>query len=182
MLKNEVEVPENIEVSFVDDKLTVKGEKGSITKEFKHPQVKMKVEGKKIIITSEIEKRKAKAVIGTWSAILKNMFIGVTKGWKGELKIVYSHFPIKAKVEGQTLFIENFLGERSPRKVLLPKDVKVEINQNTILVSGIDKELVGNTCGKIELATKIKGYDKRVFQDGVYTTKKPYVEGEDGKS
>lgn len=176
MIKEEIQIPENVEVSLENDKLTVKGPKGLLIKEFKYPNVKIKLEDKKILITSEIDKRRYKAVVGTWSALLNNMFIGVTNGWKAELKLVYSHFPVKLKVDGQTFIIENFLGEKNPRKVELPKDVKVEVNQNTVIVSGIDKEIVGITCGRIEQATKIKGYDKRVFQDGIYMTKKPYTE------
>jgi large subunit ribosomal protein L6 len=178
MLKNEITVPEGVEVSFEKDILNVKGKKGELKREFKSPKVKMKVDGKKIEITSALEIKKMKAVVGTWGVLVKNMFTGVTKGWKGELKLVYSHFPVKLKTEGQTLFIDNFLGEKNPRLVALFPDLKIEIDKNTVFVSGLDKEAVGNMCARIEQATKIRGFDKRVFQDGIYITRKPYPEGE----
>lgn len=181
MLKNEIEAPEGVEISFGNDRLTVKGKKGELSREFRHPHVKMKVDGRKVVITSSMERKKARSVVGTWEVLVGNMFTGVTRGWKGELKLVYSHFPVKLKTEGQTFLIENFLGERSPRLVSLPENLAVKIDKNTVYVSGMDKEAVGNMCAKIEQRTKIKGFDKRVFQDGIYISRKPYPEGEDEK-
>ncbi len=178
MLKNEIEIPEGLDVVFENDRLSVKGAKGEVSKTFKHPQVGMKVEKGKIILTSDLERKKVRATTGTWNAIVKNMFLGVTKGWRGELKLVYSHFPVKLKLEGNTLLIENFLGERNPRSVPVPEDLKVEVDKNVIYVSGADKEKVGQLCAKIEQTTKVKGYDRRIFQDGIYITKKPYLEEE----
>ncbi|MEE9323763.1 MAG: 50S ribosomal protein L6 [Candidatus Aenigmarchaeota archaeon] len=179
MLKNEVEIPEGLDVAFEKGRLNVKGTKGEVKKMFKYPHVSMKIENGKIIITSDSERKKTKAIIGTWGAHVKNMFLGTTKGWKEELKLVYSHFPVKLKLEENKLLIENFLGERSPRAVSIPGGLKVEIDKNAIYVYGADKERVGQFCGLIEQVTKIKGYDKRIFQDGIYITRKPYSEEED---
>jgi len=181
MLKEELEIPQGLEARFAKDSLFIKGRKGELSKELKHPLVSVKVEGGKIIIASENERKKVKAIIGTWAVITRNMFTGVTQGWKGEMKLVYSHFPIKLKLDGSTLFIENFLGERSARKVSLPSNVKVDIDKSVIYVSGLDKELVGQACSRIEQATRIKDLDKRVFQDGLYITSKPLPEGEHEK-
>lgn len=179
MLKNEIEIPEGLELGFEKDRLNVKGTKGEVSKTFKHPNIKLEVSKERITITSGIERKKTKAIMGTWNAIINNMFLGVTKGWKGEMKLVYSHFPVKLKVEENMLVIENFLGERSPRVVSIPEDLKVEIDKNAIYISGTDKERVGQLCARIEEITKVKGYDKRIFQDGIYITRKPYSEEED---
>jgi large subunit ribosomal protein L6 len=181
MLKNEIELPEGIEARVENDMITVKGKNGETSKMLKHPLVSLKIDGRKIIIASDTEKKKVRAVIGTWVVVIGNMLTGVTKGWRGELKLVYSHFPVKMKIEKDRFLIENFLGERSARSVQVPGGVKVQIDKSEVYVSGVDKETVGQTCASIEQATRIKGFDKRVFQDGIYITRKPYPEAENEK-
>ncbi len=179
MPEKEIEIPEGLDVNFGDNRLGVKGEKGEVSKIFKHPRVKIKAEDRRIVLRSDFENKKVRAVMGTWNAIIKNMFLGVAKGWKGELKLVYSHFPVKLKLEENKLLIENFIGERSPRSVAIPEDLKVEVDKNVIYVSGADKEAVGRFCGLVEQTTRVRGYDRRIFQDGIYITRKPYPEEED---
>jgi len=181
MLKKEIEIPEGIEASLGKGLLCVSGKKGEVSRAFSHPHVKMKIENKMIVITSDFERKKSKAVMGTWNAHVSNMILGADRGWKGELKLVYSHFPVKMKTEGNAFIIENFLGERNSRTVPVPEDLKVEIKGSEIYISGTDKERVGQLCARIEQTTKVRGFDRRVFQDGIYITKKPYMEGEDGK-
>ncbi len=72
--------------------------------------------------------------------------------------------------------IQNFLGERAPRSTRLAPDVNVKIDKENITITGIDKEKVGQAAGKIEGVTRIVGFDRRIFQDGCYITKKPYTE------
>ncbi|NIO20434.1 MAG: 50S ribosomal protein L6 [Candidatus Aenigmarchaeota archaeon] len=185
MLKNEIAIPKDVEARIENGRLYAKGSKGEVSKEFKHPNVKMGIDNGKVVLTSDIERKKTKAIMGTWTVLITNMFLGVEKGWKSELKLVYSHFPVKMKVEEGKLLIENFLGERRPREAPIPEDVKVDVEKNTIFVTGADKERVGQTAAHIEEVTKVKGYDRRVFQDGCFITKKPYVievenEGERG--
>lgn len=68
--------------------------------------------------------------------------------------------------------IQNFLGERYPRKAEILETVKVEVKGEIITVTGIDKEKVGQTAANIERATKVKNRDIRVFQDGIYIVKR----------
>jgi large subunit ribosomal protein L6 len=89
------------------------------------------------------------------------------------MKIVYAHFPIKAAVKGDTFVIENFLGEKSPRKTSILGSTKVQVKGDQVVLTGPDVELVGQTAANIERATKIKGFDPRIFQDGIYITEKP---------
>ena len=177
MLKNEITIPEGVEVRMENGKIYVKGSKGEVSKEFKNPNVKIRIENGRIMLASDTERRKMKAVMGTWKVLLNNMLLGVTKGWKSELKLVYSHFPVKLKVEEGKLLIENFLGERKAREVPLLGDIKIDIDKNSIFVTGADKERVGQMSARIEEVTKVKGFDRRVFQDGCFITKKPYVMG-----
>jgi large subunit ribosomal protein L6 len=183
MLKNELEIPEGIEVRMENDRIFVRGPKGELSKAFKYPHIKKKIEGRKIILISDTERKKIKAIMRTWKALIDNMITGATKGWRAELKLVYSHFPVKLRTEEGKLLIENFLGERNPRIVPIPKDLELKVDKNLIFVSGADKERVGQLSARIEQATNVKGYDKRVFQDGCYITKKPYLmeEGNEGR-
>ena len=120
----------------------------------------------------DLPRRKEKALAGTWAAHIRNMNKGLSEGFEYRLKAVYSHFPMTLKVDGSTLTITNLFGERVPRQASLPwtpaeVTVKVE-NKTEVVVSGIDKEKVGQTSANIERACRIRGRDRRVFQDGVY--------------
>ncbi|MEC7703671.1 MAG: 50S ribosomal protein L6, partial [Candidatus Thermoplasmatota archaeon] len=98
------------------------------------------------------------------------------EGFEYRLKAVYSHFPMTLKVEGSVLVINNLFGERVPRRAPLPwspADVTVKVeNKTEVVVSGIDKEKVGQTSANIERACRIRGRDRRVFQDGIYIVEK----------
>lgn len=111
------------------------------------------------------------------SAHIKNMILGVTKGFRYWLRIVYSHFPISVKVEGDKILIENFIGEKSPRVARIVGNAKVKVQKNDIIVEGINLEEVSQTAANIEQATKIRGLDRRVFADGIYIYKKEFMEG-----
>jgi large subunit ribosomal protein L6 len=89
------------------------------------------------------------------------------------MKIVYAHFPMTVKVQGKTVTIDNFLGERSPRVAkIIGDDVKVQVKGDDVTITGINKEHVGQTMANIEQATKIKRRDPRIFQDGIYLVDK----------
>ena len=173
-----MEIPEGVNIRYENNILTVTGPKGELKREFVHPCVELKIEGSKVIISSKNERRKNKAVVGTWAAHIKNMIIGIQKGWKAKLKVVYSHFPIKISVEGNKVKISNFLGERNSRFAQIIDDTKVKIKGSEIIITGIDKEKVGQTAANIELTVKVKGFDRRVFQDGCHLVQKTQpVEG-----
>ena len=107
-------------------------------------------------------------MIGTIVAHLNNMFIGVTSGYKYTLKIFYTHFPINITVKDREIQIRNFLGEKGARIAKITGKIEVKIEKDEILLSGINKEELGQTSANIELACKITKRDRRVFQDGIY--------------
>jgi len=77
-----------------------------------------------------------------------------------------------AEIKGNEAIIKNFLGEKTPRISKIIPGVEVEINGNTIVVKSSNKELAGQVAANFETATKIRGRDLRVFQDGIYITNK----------
>lgn len=173
MLKDEIEVSEKVHVTFDGGVVKVKGPQGEISKRLSHPRVKLEMKGKHVIVSSEMPRKKEKALVGTYGAHIRNMFVGATKGFEYKMKIVYAHFPIKTAIKGNTFVIENFLGEKSARKTKILGDTKVTIKGDQVLLNGPNVEDVGQTAANIERATKIKGFDPRVFQDGIYIIEKP---------
>ena len=99
------------------------------------------------------------------------MFIGLTDGYIAKLKIVYMHFPFTIKINGNEVLINNFLGEKKPRKTTIVGDCKMEVKGDEITVTGINKDDVGQTTANLERATWIRARDRRVFQDGIFRTK-----------
>jgi large subunit ribosomal protein L6 len=173
MLEYEVEIAEGIEVSLDGNDVTFKGPKGELSREFSHPKIKVQKKDSKILISSEEERKKVKAMMGTWRAHMKNMMTGVTKGWSCNMKLVYAHFPVKLEQKDRKLVIKNFLGTRSDREAEIAEGVEIKIEDDTVRLSGPDKEKVGQSAANIERATHVKGYDRRVFQDGIYPSGKP---------
>ena len=173
MFAKDVKIPEGIKVEVSGNKVKVSGPKGELEKSFVIPKdVKVEISEGKVRVFSENEKRKIKAIVGTIAAHIRNMIEGVTNGYVYKLKIIYSHFPITVKVEGDRVIIQNFLGERKPREAKIVGNVKVEVKGQEIIVSGIDIDAVGQTAGNIEQATRIVGKDRRVFQDGIFIVSK----------
>lgn len=168
-----VTIPEGATATKENTLLVVSGPKGELRREFRHPNVGFEVKDRNIVVSTKSERRKDGAVLGTWASHIANMATGVTKGWEGRLKVVHSHFPIKVSVEDNKVLIQNFLGERKPRSARIIGDTKVDIKKDEIVVTGADKEAVGQTCGNIERRTRVTGRDKRVFMDGIYITDKP---------
>ncbi len=173
----EVEIPPEVEVKVDGKRVVVKGPKGTLERDFSHARnVYLKIEDGKVIIESLFPKKKDEALVGTLAGHIKNMIKGVTKGFRYKLKIVYAHFPISVKVEGDKVIIENFLGEKVPRVAKIVGDVKVKVEGDDVIVEGIDIESVGQTAANIELATKIKDKDPRVFLDGIYVYSRGVME------
>ena len=99
---------------------------------------------------------------GTFRSHILNMFHGVTAGWTYELDILYAHFPMQVSVNQSSVIIDNFLGERHPRKTKIHGETTVSIDGEKVLVTGPDIEAVGQTAGSIEQLTTIKDKDNEI--------------------
>lgn len=171
ILREEIPIPDGIEVT-VEDEVTVSGSKGELKRKFKYRNIKIMKEDDKVVLETHFPKKKDKAMLGTIKSHINNMIIGLTEGFSYKMKIVYAHFPMTVKTTGNNVIIENFLGERHPRKAKILGDTRINIKGDEVVVEGINKEDVGQTMANIEQATKIKGRDPRVFQDGIYLVSK----------
>ena len=164
-----VEIPEEVTASIEGDIVTITGPKGSLSREFVSSRHEILQEGGAIIVRIDIPRRKESALAGTWQAHMNNMVKGVTEGFTYTLKALYSHFPMTLAVKGNQFVVNNYFGERVPRHANILSGVEVKVqNKTEVLVTGIDKEAVGQTAANIERSTTVKKRDRRVFQDGIY--------------
>ncbi len=168
----ELPIPANVEVEVRDSVVKVTGPRGELKRDLFYPRVEIRADADRISVATTSRKKEQQSIVGTYASHVENMIIGVTEGFHYKLKMVYSHFPIQVKVHDKTVTIDNFLGERKSRIARIMGSSTVTIQGDEILITGMDKEHVGQTAANIEQATKIKGRDPRVFQDGIYLTEK----------
>lgn len=174
--KEELDIPKNVEVALEGGHhIRVKGPNGDITKDFSHIRgIKVSIQDNKIIFSTNFPKSGTLALVKTILSIVNNLISGVQTNYKYVSKICYSHFPCSVRVDEKKnmIYVENFLGERAPRKAKYPDNVKVEVDGDDVIISGPDKELLGQTAANIKRTCRIRKKDPRVFQDGVYLYKK----------
>lgn len=170
-----VEIPlSGAQATVAGREVSVTGPKGSVKRVFNHPFVTVKLEGDKVILSADKDRRKDKRIVNTFRAHLLNMVYGVKEGFTYKLIWVNTHFPLQVKVAGNEFSLENFFGEKSPRKAHLPDGVKVDINakDKIITLTGVDIEKVGLAASTLEQLTRVTNHDRRVFQDGIYIVDK----------
>jgi len=172
-MRVELQIPDDVTADVDHLDLTVDGPNGAVTRRLWYPDVSVDVEEGMVVIASDADDAKTAATVGTFESHVQNMFHGVTEGWEYEMEVFYSHFPMQVTVEGEEVVIENFLGEKAPRRTTIHGDTDVAVDGEELTISGSDKEAVGQTAADIEQLTKVSGKDTRVFQDGVYITAKP---------
>src|SRR6056297_2066859 len=177
MPRVELETPEDVSVSQDHLDLTVDGPNGTVTRRLWYPDIDVSVDGDTVVISSEEDDAKTMSTMGTFESHIENMFHGVTEGWEYHMEVFYSHFPMQVNVQGDDVVIENFLGEKSPRRTEIRGDTEIEIDGEELTLRGSDKEAVGQTAADIEQLTRVKDKDTRIFQDGVYITQKPQSGG-----
>jgi len=163
-----IQVPDDVQTTVEGRKVTVKGPKGTLTRDFSHAPISMAMDGKTIRVWAEWPRKKEASLVGTVHSHIQNMITGVRSGFTYKLKIVFSHFPISVKVKEKTVLIENFTGERNPRKAKIMGDAQVKVQPEDVAITGLNLEDVSQTAANVEQATKVKRKDPRVFLDGIY--------------
>ena len=151
----------------------MKGPLGTVERKLWYPGVKIDVREGEVVVDAVSSRKEQKAMVGTFTSHIKNMIKGVNEGFECKMSIVYSHFPMQVKVDGKSFIIGNFLGEKKPRVAKILGETKVKVSGNEVTITGINKEDVGQTAANIEQKTKIRRFDPRVFQDGIYIVQKP---------
>jgi large subunit ribosomal protein L6 len=167
-----IPAPSGVTVKVDNGNFTVKGPKGEVTRRLYHDRISFRVEGSDVHIESKNATKREKAMMYTTIAHLRNLFQGVTEGHRYQLKVCSGHFPMTVAVKGDTLEVKNFLGEAVPRKLKLNPAVKVNVEGAIITVEGNDVEQTGQQAARIEQLCRRTGFDRRIFQDGIYITHK----------
>ncbi|MFW5846657.1 MAG: 50S ribosomal protein L6 [Nanoarchaeota archaeon] len=172
-LYQEIEIPEGVEVSIQGNLVSVKGPEGENKKEFNFGKLKIEKINNKLKIGYDKSTKREKKLMNTLTAHIKNMIKGVKEKFEYHLKICYNHFPITVKAEGKNIEITNFLGEKIPRKTIIPEGAEVDIQKENIIIKSTNIEAAGQAAANLEAATKIRNKDRRIFQDGIFIISKP---------
>ncbi len=140
-----ITVPENVEVTLDGNKLTVKGPKGTLVKEF-HPNMKITVENKVITVTRPDDEPQNRSLHGLTRTLINNMINGVVNEYTRALEI--NGVGYRAAKQGNKLVLT--LGYSHPVEMVEPEGIKYEVpTPNQIIVRGMDKELVGEMAAVI---------------------------------
>src|SRR5580765_1917516 len=143
--KYPVPLPKGVEVTIAADNISVKGPLGTIARPA-DPNVEVKKEGEQVLFKALGNSNHANAMSGTMRALVANMVAGVTKGFEKRLTLVGVGY--RAQAQGDKLNLS--LGFSHPVVQQMPKGVKVATpTQTEIVVSGIDKQLVGMVAAEI---------------------------------
>ncbi len=165
------ELPSSITLQVIGKSVILKGPKGEDSETIPK-NVFVKVEGSEVIIFSGDSTRREKRLIGTLAAHIKSMIHGITEGCTYKMKICSGHFPMNVSVSGNKFIVKNFFGEKSPRTLEFPSNVKVKVNGEEVIIDAHSRKVAGQIAANIEKLTSRTKYDKRVFQDGIYIISK----------
>lgn len=171
-MKVKTELPEGFEADYENGTLTVTHEGEEVDRKLEHALVDVNVENGEVVFEALESKRSIESIAKTFSSHLKNMIEGLQNEHVYKMKGVYAHFPMTIKKENNEVVIENFMGERKPRRIDIAEGVDVEVDGEDLTLRSPDKEAVGLTAGRIEQACSKGNRDPRTFQDGVYITSK----------
>ena len=140
-----IHVPSGVTVDHQDGRVTIRGPKGTLQRII-HPKVEISVTGDTIVVTPRDVSNEARALWGLTRALLNNMVVGITQGFRKELEIVGVGY--RAEQKGNTLVFS--LGYSHPVEFELPDGIEAKVEKQTrITLQGIDKELVGQTAAKV---------------------------------
>lgn len=140
-----ISIPSGVTVEVNGGKVIVTGPKGVLSFEFA-PEIKIEVKNSQAEVVRVKESPKAKSLHGLSRTLLENMILGVTAGWNKGLELVGVGY--RASIEGENLVLH--IGFSHPVIFPVPAGITFEVKENTkINVSGIDKQLVGETAARI---------------------------------
>ena len=156
--KAPIEIPAGVTVTVNGDNVTVKGPKGELSQKV-NPDLTVKVEDGHVVLTRPSDDREHRAQHGLYRALIHNMVVGVSQGYRKEMELVGVGY--RASSEGQVL--ELSLGFSHAIFIKLPKEVKVEAkterNKNPLIIlESDDKQLLSQVCAKIRSLRKPEPY------------------------
>jgi len=149
-----VTVPSSVEVTIDGRRLTVKGPKGTLTRDL-HPDMGVSQEDGTIVVTRPTEQKTHKQLHGLTRTLVNNMVVGVTDGYRKGLEITGVGY--RATKVGEKLQLN--LGYSHPIEIEPPQGISFEVeNPTRLAVIGIDKELVGQVAARVRSTRKPEPY------------------------
>ena len=170
--QDEVEIPEGVTITQKKHMLTFVGPLGKTHQSFRKIPVKIEIADSKVVLATIEYRKRDYAILHAARSLIRNICEGLITGYTIKMKVVFAHFPITVKVEGKDVIIENFQGERAPRKTKVWGDTKVVPKGDDVVITGHVLTDVSQTAAEIENGSRVKNKDHRVFLDGVYKFEK----------
>lgn len=167
--KKPIPVEKGVKIEKSNGTVKVKGPKGELSLEVR-PEITINVTESEVVVDRPSDSRQHKSMHGLYRALISNMIKGVTEGYQKKLEIVGVGY--RAEMKGTKLQLQ--LGYSHPIIFSLPSEIKIEIPQPTqIVISGIDKQLVGQVAAKIRSMRPAEPYKgKGVKYEGEYIRRK----------
>lgn len=161
--KQPIKIPDGVTVDMTDDLLTIKGPKGELKRKIQN-NIRMTAENKEIIFSpaggkgelnpTRLSDKKDSALWGLYRSLAANMVKGVTEGF--EKKLEFEGVGYRAAMEGDVLIMQ--LGFSHPVRFNAPTGSKISVEKNTIIVSGVNNEIVGETAARIRSLKPVEPY------------------------
>ena len=170
--QDQVDIPEGVTITQKKHMLEFVGPLGKTHKSLRNIPVKVEISDGKVILNTIEHKKRDYAILHAARSVIRNICEGLVEGYTIKMKVVFAHFPITVKVEGKKILIENFQGERAPRITKIVGNTKVVPKGEDVILTGEVWTDITQTAANIELKTKVKNKDHRVFLDGIYVYEK----------
>lgn len=149
--KQPIKIPEKIQVKIEDDLILIKGPKGEISRKI-HPDITVEQQESLILLKPRNDSKETRALWGTYRSLIDSMVKGVQDGF--ERVLVYEGIGFKSEVKKDSSvesgkILELTVGFTHPVRIPAPKGIDFKVEKNQIVVSGIDKQLVGQVAANI---------------------------------
>jgi large subunit ribosomal protein L6 len=140
-----IALPKGVSVKAVDGMISVEGPKGKLVQNYR-PEVEISVSADQVVITRKEDSKKARGFHGLYRQLVHNMIVGVSTGYTR--KLLVSGVGFRAEVKGDILSLN--LGYSTQIEFMIPSDVQIACeNPTTVVVTGIDKQRVGQVSSEI---------------------------------
>ena len=140
-----IALPKGVSVKVVDDVISVEGPKGKLVQNYR-PEVEIEVSGDQVVVTRKDDSKGSRGFHGLYRQLISNMVVGVSSGYTR--KLIISGVGYRAEVKGNLLALN--LGYSTQIEFMIPSDVQIACeNPTTVVVTGIDKQRVGQVSSEI---------------------------------
>uniref|UniRef100_A0A7S3I8E3 60S ribosomal protein L9 n=2 Tax=Choreotrichia TaxID=141411 RepID=A0A7S3I8E3_9SPIT len=184
-----IEVPSDVTCTVNARKVTIKGKRGEVTKDFSHiacelkrmNQSTKKRNGLFIRIRIWFGGAKQACAVNTLKSSIGNMVIGVTEGFRYKMRLVHAHFPINVVIpkDGSEITVKNFLGGKQDKIVKMKAGTTVKQSADVkgeLIFDGIDNAALSQCCSQVKQVCRVGRKDERKFLDGIFVSQKTKIE------